>query len=68
MNYTQCLLEKNKITQISWIPAKFVKIGKVLKLKGEDGWLVKETYSTLDEKVVEANSRDFIKQRDASDI
>jgi len=68
MNYTQCLLEKKSITQLSWIPHKFAVIGKVIRLKDDDGWIVKETYTTLDENTVLANNRDYTKQRDASDI
>ena len=43
--YSQCTLQKNNIVQISWIPERFAKVGKILKLKSENdiwdnGWVV----------------------------
>jgi len=43
--YTQCTLRKKNTYQVSWIPAKFGKVGQVVKLKTkddkwDDGWVV----------------------------
>jgi len=47
----QCVLQKGNVHQTSWIPTKYAKIGKVLKLKGDNGWdngwVVKNTYSEI---------------------
>ena len=40
MSYTQCTLEREKVSQGSFIPTKFAKIGSMLKLHGIDGWQV----------------------------
>lgn len=36
--YNQCKLKRNNEEQVTWIPQKFAKVGKVVKLKEEDGW------------------------------
>jgi len=58
MNYKQCLLKKGTKTCVSWIPAKFAKVGKVLRLKDDDGWVVQEIWSTAPEDYVKGRSRD----------
>ena len=49
--YTQCLLRKDGYEQVAYIPQKFATVGRMLRLKGDDGWQVKEVFSiaTLDE-------------------
>lgn len=49
--YRQCFLQKNNTYQMSWIPEKFAVKGKIIRLRKEDdtwddGWVVKEAYST----------------------
>ena len=44
--YRQCVLEKENMTTVSWIPEKYAEKGKYLKLKNENGewengWVVK---------------------------
>jgi hypothetical protein len=78
MKYTQCLLIKHIFNNgifrtIAWIPSKYAKPYKILKLKDDnnkwqEGWEVVECYSEHDKKFVEYHERDFAKQRDASDI
>lgn len=51
--YTQCHLQhRHKVNTVSWIPAKFAKIGAILKLKNdgvwEDGWVVVGVGATSD--------------------
>jgi hypothetical protein len=57
---------------VSWIPEKFAIKGKVLKLKlndiFEDGWKVIFVGSRQEAEIVEENERDYLKQREVSDI
>lgn len=41
--FVQCALVNGTRHQISWIPARYAVAGKILKLCGEEGWLVKST-------------------------
>lgn len=75
--HRQCILErKNKDGSISrqctWLPEKFAAVNKVVELKEgnewEDGWIVKEVHSRKLSDEVNLHSRDFTKQRKASDI
>jgi hypothetical protein len=64
MKYCQCTLEKPTETgflrKVTYIPAKFAVLGKVIKLKQtinpdfdddwEDGWVVKNFGEAVDEK------------------
>jgi len=57
----------------SWIPEKFAKVGKYLKLKNEDdtwtdGWKVLEVGDRKDAKAVEVAQQAHKKQRSVSDI
>ncbi|KKN11219.1 hypothetical protein LCGC14_1028770 [marine sediment metagenome] len=54
-NYNQCLLVKGKRQQVAWIPGKFALMGKILRLKDEDGWLVSQVYNQLDMDKIRAN-------------
>lgn len=38
--YTQCLLRKNNTEQVAYIPSKFAKLNKILKISGDNGWIV----------------------------
>ena len=70
--YTQCKMEKKKqgciITQTSWIPSKFAKMGKYLRLKDEDGWQVVGVYTSLSMKDVKNAERNHKHHRKATDI
>jgi len=68
MNHRQCKLKKGNIYQVSWIPEKYSKIGKYLKLKNDDGWQVIKVNSIMDSKEVSKRSIDYKNQRKASDI
>jgi hypothetical protein len=58
----------------TWLPEKFALDGRIVKVKdanGEwsDGWRVVSAGSIrIDEKQAMARSRDYTKQREASDI
>jgi len=71
--HTQCFLRRvNGRVQTSWIPTKFAKKGKFLKLREgdawENGWEVVRTYAVLPSKEVQASSQDYRHQREVSDI
>ena len=68
LKYCQVLLCKGNEQQTAWIPEKFARINRVLKIKDEDGWVVKELYSISSEDFVRDHERDFRTQRLASDI
>lgn len=62
--YRQCVLEKNNIQTVSWIPEKFAKEKFTLELKKgsewDDGWRVIEVGLTrLSEDVVVKQERNF---------
>jgi hypothetical protein len=76
--FVQCLLNKyldggDCLKTVVWLPEKFVRNRKPLKLQSDDGswsegWFVQERYSMRSESHVLAHERDFAKQRNASDI
>jgi hypothetical protein len=82
MNFYQCLLCKyegdDTFFTVAWIPEKFASLDfrdkrKVIKLKEDDGtwsngWHIKYVYNARPEEFVFAHERDFVRQRDASDI
>ena len=68
MNSRQCKLKKGNTYQTSWIPDKFAKVGKYIKLKDDDGWEVVEVGSIMDSKEVQKRISDYRHQRKASDI
>lgn len=39
--YKQCMLVKGQTVQFLWIPEKFANKGKCLRLKEDDGWIVR---------------------------
>ena len=53
---------------MSWIPEKYAKLGKFVKLKEDDGWKVVAVYSIMDSKEVQERSTDYRNQRKVSDI
>ena len=70
--YVQCYIKKKikngcKI-QTLWIPEQYAVIGKYIKLKGDDGWQVLKTFNKEEKKIVEANTRNYLKHRLATDI
>lgn len=68
MNHCQCKLKKGNKFQVSWIPEKYTKLGKFLKLKEDNGWEVIEIFAKKNSKEVDKRSRDYKYQRKASDI
>lgn len=68
MNHCQCKLKKGNKYQISWIPEKYSKVGKFLKILDENGWEVIEVNSKMDSKKIQERSVDYKNQRKVSDI
>jgi len=76
--YCQCTMERKAEgggTQhtTSWIPECFANVGETLKLRDDngvwvDGWLVKSASPPMAAKSVEANARNHLNQRKASDV
>ena len=73
MRYNQCRLSRDKHRTVTWIPREFAKVGKVIKIRDDDGlwtdgWRVDEVWTEVDEEMVVELARDHLKQRKASDI
>ena len=47
-SYTQCLLKRNNVSHVSYVPTKFASLGAVLKIKGENGWIVTYVGTVVD--------------------
>lgn len=72
--YRQCQLQRGQSVTTSWLPEKFAKVSKFLKLKNkdgtwDDGWQVVTVGNDrmAHEEVIE-RSQDYKHQRMASDI
>jgi len=68
VKYCQCTLKKGDIEDVVWIPEKYAKEGKWLKIAEENGWQVIKTGTPMSEDYVFGHERDFKDQRKASDI
>jgi hypothetical protein len=75
--YCQCSMRKKNEygykLHVGWIPEKFAKKGKIIKLKWEDGtwedgWEVTFVGSRKEAKQVESTEIDYLNQRKASDV
>lgn len=52
----------------AWIPERYAKEGKCLKIKDEDGWKVVSAGDRVEARLVEGRERDYRHQREVSDI
>lgn len=70
--FSQCKLRRGEASQITWIPQRYAKKGKPLRLKDggvwEDGWVVDEVYSSETEEVVRALARAHKHMSSVTDI
>jgi hypothetical protein len=74
--YVQCRMEKKTDTgtkiHVAWIPEKFAQVDRWIKLKldgvWENHWRVAETWEKKDEAYVLGQERDYLHQRDVSDV
>ena len=55
------MLQKGNAIQVSWIPEKFAKKNKWLKLKGDNGWQVKAIWGRQGSKETHKRSQDHKK-------
>ena len=68
-NYKQCKLKHvNNCYQVAWIPSRFATVGKEISIKGEKGWIVEKVYNERFSKEIFDGERDYLKQREVSDI
>lgn len=71
--YRQCSLRRvNGQIDMAWIPEPFAVRGKYLKIKigdqWENGWKVEEVYARASADEVLARERDYLNQREVSDV
>ncbi len=70
--HVQCTLVKGAAKQVSWIPAKFAKAGRPIKLKEgdewEDGWIVEHVGSKMLTADVMARQNDHKNMKKVTDI
>lgn len=59
MMYRQCKLRRGTRYRYAWLPDRYAKQGKFLRIRGEDGWRVEEVYSAESEERVKARERDY---------
>lgn len=45
-HYQQCELKNGQRVQVAWIPLRFAKIGAMLRIGEEEGWMVTSAYAT----------------------
>ena len=74
INYIQCALTRKNYNHMAWIPERFAKVGKFIKIKKqddtwEDGWEVMSCSDTKrTAKEADDASQLYKKTRIASDI
>jgi hypothetical protein len=67
--YKQCQVSLEDVKHIAWIPTKFAKVGKVLRIAGTDGYIVEEVYDiTKTWEEVEKMGFYHLVHREATDI
>ena len=69
--YVQCRLARGSARQTAWIPEKFARVGRLVRLTeagvSENGWQVAGIGTRLAEDDVRERSRDYLQTRKASD-
>ena len=65
VKYKQCTLKKGNTQKVSWIPSKYAKLNKILKLKRGDVWtdgweVISVSTNEVDEKIL-PDSHNMIK-------
>lgn len=78
MNFKQCHLTRPRkghglavAHYTTWLPEEFARVGRVVDLKflygWEEGWTVRDVYTTRPEEYVREHERDYRHQAEASD-
>lgn len=69
---TQCRMQRHTgqgaVFTIGWIESNLAKVGKYLEDEERDIWQVIETYQTQPTAYILEHERDYLKQREGSDI
>jgi hypothetical protein len=67
--YRHCRLKRGRAQTLSWLPVEFAKVNHVVRLKDVDGWRVVSVGDVLiSEDYLRTHERDYLSQRQASDI
>lgn len=71
--HTQCELQRDSTKQTAWIPTGKAIVGKVTRLKEEDGtwtdgWLVLSKGAVMESSICIDRQRDWAHQRSVSDL
>lgn len=66
--YCQCVLRKGDNIQVSWIPEKFAEVGRVLRLKEDNGWVVQRVDSKMPENMMVYMRDEYRHHRKVTDI
>ena len=67
--YKQCRLTKDKTSEIVYLPENLAVLNKIVEVHGEDGWRVTSVgMQRVKESYLQDHERDYLKQREASDI
>jgi len=66
--HKQCKLQKGNAHTTCWIPENFAKMGKVLKIEEDPGWVVTFIGVRMESSKMMERSRDYLRQRKHSDI
>jgi len=71
--HVQCEMRKpDGSIMVSWIPETYAKKGSPVSLKEDGvwdkGWIVTQTFGRRRSEDCEAHERDYMRQREASDI
>ena len=65
-------LEDQETYRVTWIEEKYAKIGKRITLKDSENpdqiWVVSEVWSRMPTEEVKENERNYMKQREFSDV
>ena len=67
--YRQCALKRGSTSQVAWIPEEFARVGKVLRIKEQDGWMVLSVSPTRESRdVLSDREREHIHHRSVTDV
>ena len=67
--YRQCELRRKDTMDVAWIPEEFARIGKWLRIRGENAWqVVRVGENRKSQQYLLEHERDWMYQREASDI
>lgn len=68
VTYRQVELRNGTRFQYAWIPSTFARVGKALRIKDEEGWVVTQLGHSATQTWLKKRERDHLHQREVSDI